>query len=372
MGRQIYMRIYAPGFDMELVPTEIYSFVYSEAIHGCARWSLVIRTDRYDKFDSFVKWNEDQPFELEFGYKEPQLQVTRKRVLLLESSRRTLGSAAYFTFRGLCAGHLLNLKVLTNKVWEDSISNIVKEIISDCGLEAKVEQTEGKYKIACGWDRAGPFICKYLMPLAYSSKGNDWALTIEDGRKAIFAPVEIGGARWKFTDFREAHKESQWITLFLPELRKSTLLRPWRGDGLVEVRSYSPGSAVLSKFKANESNVGFRYLQGGKPRPANKSELVKPSFFHEGVNTKVSDQTQVMHEAKTRWSLDARGLYRLNGLVKFDPTVRVGDICRVVISHNKFGTHVSSTGLYLLNRMESYFTRGEIKTFVSLTRRWEI
>lgn len=372
--RLVHLRVYAPGFDLELVPSEIDSFVYDESTHGCAKWSLVLRTERYDKFDPFIKWKEDQPFYLEFGYKSPSLAATRKRVVLLESRRRTAGTSAVYVFRGLCAGHLLNLHILTDRVWEDKISSIVEEIVRECGFDVSAEETQGRYKISSGIVRAGYFICNYLMPLAYSPKGNDWTLTIVDGERVIFAPLDMSGNMGRsFSDYSMRHMEPLVVTLQKPELRKSLALRPWEGHGYTEVRSYSPVNARLFKYRVNERNANFPYLQSSSPKPVGKLTLVGTSTFHRGVNVSdTQDQMEVQREAITRWSLEARRLYELTGLIKFDPTLEVGKICRVVISHGKNGVHSPSTGLYVLRRVVSFFTRGELKSYVQLIRRWEM
>lgn len=370
MTTKFLLQVNAPGFDNStLVGNELIGFAYQESLDGCARWALNVETQDGRRYDSFVK-NDETPFTIRFGTQQntdgPKLS-RQKSLRTLQTNRQLIGNArAMFTFKGCCNGVALNMHRAPDKRWSKrKISDIVKELIEAAGLQAQVEQSEGKFDIAGCNQPTGQFISRYLARFAYSSKGRDWRLWVEDGKTVHFEPLRPTG-NLRFTNL----SKDGLIKLHSPQVIKDTRDQAINRSGKIEVRMYDPDSDRLVKREIGESQGAFNYFGSGRPvEREHVSETILVNM-QKDRNTDMQPDRLVRQVGQSIWGRKGRCLYRLIGLCDYEPGISVNQQATVELA-GPLGTSDVNSGTWVVSTVKNINARGSTKTWVALEKRWE-
>lgn len=372
MSRKVTLQVNAPGFQNdELVGQELIGFNYVETLEGCSRFALVVQSQRGTAWNSFIK-NDEEPFTMRFGTEHNVVAARQSRLKTLRtlwSSRQLKGNAsAIFTFKGTCNGVALNLHRAKDKHWKQTtISGIVEELITDAGLEPAVAQTDGFFTLMGCNLPTGKFIRRVLLPLAYSDKGRDWRIWVEDGKRVHFEPTEASGNKLKFTNlFRDG-----WIQLKSPKVVKDTRFSAALRTGKIEVMMYDQDSDRLIRRKVGENQGRFNYSGIGRPKEReNTSESIVYSYLRDR-HTDIRPDKLMRQIGQTVWGEYGRSLYRLVGLCgNYEPGISVNQPAVVDLAGPLGAVDVNS-GNWIVVQVKNINSRGQVKTFVVLEKRWE-
>lgn len=383
MSKTPYIDIDAPGFNdkIKLNTAQLVSFVFYESLDGCAQYSINLVDEDSNRFNRFIQQDggTGKTFRFRFGTRGDDvvpptgtLLSDWKTLELLQSKKRTFGARTEFTFRGLCHGHALNRHNKDDGNWENAkISTIVRQLAQDAGLQADVEETVGFYTLSTGKLNSGKFIRDYLLPLAYC-KGSkkDWRFWIQDGTTVIFRPTDHNEGPKHFFADRKVDDPSI-LPLINPEAVKTVARQFMDGSGRITVESHDPMRGRFQKYEVNEGKAGFGYMGGGRPKAREKgTSVVVPTHFTEKRNLREkTTREQLIQEAETRWARHARGLYRMVSEVPFAAGLNPGDKVKVITEGARGPDE--GTGIWQLYSIKNLCTRGELRCFVVLERRWE-
>ncbi len=384
MTVRAFVDVAAPGFvdSLRLNVDQLISFVYEESLDGCAKWALNLTDKDSDAFRPFIVNDgaSGKTFKFRFGLvgtADPipltgALLSNWKTLELLQTRKRTLGEMTLYNFTGLCHGHALNRHNKPDGNWENKrISEIVKELAEDAGLQTDIEETVGQYTISNGKNKSGPFIKDYLLPLAYSKSGRkDWRFWVRDGSTVVFRPTNhTEGAKHIFSD--RVMNDPSILSMKGPEIVKTVASQVWDGSGRSKVTVHDPMVDRYQQHEVYEGNAAFNYLGKGKPKDRQKgTEVEVPTRFTEKRNVKgLTTAEQMKHEAETRWARNARSLYKMVSEVQYSTGLSPGDKVRVLVRDNKDPDE--ATGLWQLHTIRNICTRGAIRSYVVLERRWE-
>lgn len=372
MSRKVTMQINAPGFQNDkLVGQELVGFNYIETLEGCSRFAVVVQSQRGSAWNSFIK-NDEESFTMRIGTEHNTVGPRQSRLKTLRtlwSSRQLKGnSSAVFAFKGACNGVALNFHRAKDKHWKQTtISGIVEELIEDAGLEPAVAQTEGFFTLMGCNLPTGKFIRRVLLPLAYSDKGRDWRIWVEDGKRVHFEPTKPDGQKLKFTNlFRDG-----WIQLKSPKIIKDTRYTPELRTGKIEVAMYDQDSERLIRQEFGENRGNFNYFGSGRPKEReHTSETIVKSYLKDR-QTDVRPYKLVRQMGQTIWGEYGRGLYRLEGVCdRFEPGISVNSEAVVDLAGPLGATDVNS-GKWIVAQVKQINSRGHTKTYVVLEKRWE-
>lgn len=372
MSEKFTIEINGPGFDnSQLVGQELIGFNFVESLDGCARFALMLETQSGRKWDGFIK-NDEQPFSLRFGTGSagtdgPRMS-TLKTLRLLWSGRRLSGGAkAIYTFKGTCNGVALNLTRAKDKYWKERrISEIAEELIRDAGLQAAVGKTEGKFNLMGGNITTGKYLRNVLLPLAYSNRGSNWRFWVEDGRRVHFEPMKPTRGRVRFTNlYRDG-----WVKLKSPMVVKDTRFNAQLRSGKIEVLAYDPDSERVVRREVGENQGNFSYLGGGRPVERKKVSETIIINAQRNRQTSVNPQQLVQRVGETLWGQHGRTLYRLIGECEYEPGISVGQQVTVDLA-GPLGVQDVNNGTWIVHSVRHYNTRGRVKTWVMLEKRWE-
>lgn len=370
MSQKFTIQVNAPGFDNStLVAEQLIGFSFAESLSGCARFALKVETQNGRQFDSFVK-NDETPFTLRFGTGENPdsgKQSRQKQLRLLFSSRKLIGNArAQFVFKGLCNGVVLNQHRAKDKHWKNRrISDIVEELIRDAGLQARVAQTEGKFTISGANLPTGKFISQCLLPLAYSQKGRDWRLWVEDGKTVHFEPTSPTGTVKITNMFRDG-----WVKLKSPRIIKDVRSQDADRSGKIEVVMYDADTDRLVRKEIGEGAGQFNYL--GQGRPVERQDVSESIIVNMARDrqTDLQPDKLVRQVGQTIWGRKGRSLYQLVGICEFEPGVTVNQNATVDLT-GPLGLQDVNTGQWVVSGVKHINSGGAVKTMIVCEKRWE-
>lgn len=369
MSEKFQLQINAPGFE-NLVGSQLLGFNYVESLGGCARWGFSFDTQQNRKYDDFIKEDESE-FTLRFGSGMNPVgpsQSKLKTVRSLRASKRLVGNArVIFNIKGTCAGIRIQRHRAKDKHWKDRrISQIVSELISEAGLRAQVARTEGEFSLMGCNLPTGKFIKRQLLPLAYTLKGSDWRLWVEDGKTIHFEPTTPTGRILRFTNlFRDG-----WLKLKSPQVVKDTTYEPELRNGKIEVVMYDTDQDRLIRREIGENSGQFRYLGSGRPRERRHVSETLRINVQRNRQTNVRPDKLVRQVGRTVWAEHGRSLYRLIGQLDYEPGLTVNQPAIVDLS-GPFGIPDVNTGRWIVHSVKHLYSRGDVKTWVILEKRWE-
>lgn len=369
MSEKFLLEMNAPGFE-GLVGDNLLGFNYVESMGGCARWAVSFDTQDNKLYDAFLKQDEVE-FTLRFGTgmntDGPQ-HSKKKLVRILKPKKRMAGNARItFNVKGTCAGIRLQRHRSKDKHWrERRISEIVDELVSEVGLEAEVEETEGKFNLMGCNLPTGKFIKRDLLPLAHSRSGNDWRLWVEDGRRVHFSPADPKGKVLRFTNLYR----NGWLKLKSPELIKDRRFDAEDRTGKIEVVMYDSDRDRLVRKEIGERSGGFNYFGSGRPTERRHvSETVRVNY-QRNRQTNLRPDKLVRQIGQTIWSQHGRSLYRLVGELEYEPGISVNQLAHVDLV-GPFGVPDVNAGVWLVHAVKHLYSRGDVRTWVVLEKRWE-
>ena len=370
MSQKFTIQVNAPGFDnSSLVAEQLIGFSFAESLSGCARFALKVETQNARQYDSFIK-NDETPFTLRFGTNEnpdAPKQSRQKSLRVLFSTRKLIGNArAQFVFKGTCNGVLLNRHRTKDKHWNKKrISEIVEELISDAGLTPKVAQTEGKFTLSGANLPTGKFINQSILPYAFSQKGRDWRLWVEDGKTVHFEPTTPSGSV-KFTNlYRDG-----WVKLKSPRVIKDTRMQDVDRSGKIEVVMYDADNDRLVRQEIGEGAGQFNYLGSGRPverKHVSESLIINMARDRQ---TDLQPDKLVRQVGQTVWGRYGRSLYRLVGMCEFEPGISINQTATVDLT-GPLGTQDVNTGQWVVSGVKHVNSGGALKTMVVCEKRWE-
>jgi len=369
-GEKFTLQINAPGFS-NLVGDELIGFNFEESLEGCARWAFSFDTQDNSKYSNFIK-DDESDFTFRFGTgmntDGPSYSPLKSGRLLLAKKRLIGNGHIIFNLKGACSGVAIQKHRAKDKHWKDAkISDVVSELLSEFrGLSPKVESTEGQFTLMGCNQPTGKYISKSLLPLAYSQQGADWRFWVEDGKTVHFSPTNPKGEPYRFTNlFR-----SGWLKMKSPEVIKDTRFDTHLNTGRIEVVMYDTDTDRLVRREVDENSGNFNYLGSG--RPVNRN-FVSQTF---NINMLKERQTNlrpdklVQQVGRTIWSRYARSLYRISCELDYEPGISIGRPAVVDLS-GPFGLPDQNTGNWLIHTVKHTYSRGDVKTWVVLEKRWE-
>lgn len=234
------------------------------------------------------------------------------------------------------------------------ISDIVRQIASDNGLEAVVEDTVGVYTVRQIWLSDVAFIKKVLLPKAVSAKNKraDYDVYIDyKGRLHFHTP-----------DYQnQIYKKYVIGTVDVREFRLTFHGEISNALGGLETRmhGYDPFEKEVLKFVANDASTKEKELLGEKttmldlPRGATTGR-----YYHEVDETK----QEVENSARARWYRAHR--IRYTGVLKIlgDPNLEAGEVVSVIVPlpngeyHHSSGRYLVQVAHHMVTRGKGYFT----------------
>lgn len=371
MSAKFTLQINAPGFG-DLVGEDLIGFNFVESMGGCARWAISFDTQDNRRYDSLIK-NDEFDFSLRFGTEmntDGPRRSELKHVRLLRSQKQMGGNARIvFNMKGTCSGIAIQRHRAKDKHWrERRISQIVDELVSEIdGLFAQVEQTEGQFSLMGCNLPTGKYINRFLLPLAYARRGRDWRFWIENGKTVHFEPTKPDPSNpYHFTNL---HREG-WLKLKSPKIIKDTRFEPELRSGKIEVMMYDSDQDRLIRREVGEGAGQFNYFGDGRPRERQHVSETHRVNFQRDRQTNLRPDKLVRQMGQTIWGQHGRGLYRLVGQLDYEPGLTINRIAYVDLS-GPFGIPDVNTGTWIVHSVKHLYSRGDVKTWVMLEKRWE-
>lgn len=378
MSEKFFLRVNLPEFD-GLVGDELIGFSYIESMGGCARWAMSFDTQENRRYDPILKYDEFE-FTLRYGTSMPNTDGSfaskLKRVRVLRSKKWLGGNArVIFNLRGTCAGVRLQRHRSKDKHWKNTrISGIVQDLIDEIGLKHKVASTEGFFSLMGCNLPTGRFIDRHLLPLAYNQQaGRDWRFWVEDGQRVHFEPTRPNGILpngfVKPYYFTNLYRED-WFKLKSPRLIKDNRFDPQLNTGKIEVMMFDSDRDRLVRKTIGENTGGFNYFGRGRPLERRQTSHTKVINYQQGRQTTLNPDQLTTQVGRTLWGQHGRSLYRIMGELEFAPGISINHLAFVELS-GPFDIPDVNTGFWVVHSVKHLYSRGDVKTWVVLEKRWE-
>ena len=240
------------------------------------------------------------------------------------------------------------------------MSDIVREIASDNGLEPVVEDTVGVYTVRQIWMSDIAFIKKVLLPKAVSAKNKrgDYDIYIDyKGRLHFHTPDYQNQVYKKYVLGTQDVREFRLT--FHGEISNAL------GGLETKIHGYDPFEKEVLSFVANDGSTGEKELLGIKTTMLDLPRGVQTGrYYHEVDETK----QEVENTARARWYRAHRIRYTALLKILGDPNLEAGEVVSVIVPLPNGEDHYSS-GRYLVQVAHHAVTRGKgYFTFLYLAR----
>jgi phage protein D len=352
------------GFEIEPGGAErsqqLISLRLLETIRGCAHYKMHFRSLNWTDWNDLV----DPKLRLKIKVGVSDNLSDQKTLMVNSYDFEFLSEGMNVFLEGFDGGYVMEEKSGQRFFRDKLISDMVKEIAGDHGLETDITATKDKFIIPQGLMHDGKFISDFCLPRAYTADRTDYFFFIKNGTKVVFRPLKesdkahrtINFAGGEFGGEVEKMVVSSKRVMMAPHLSLSTKMLGWH-----------PRKKQLVEKTADDDEVSYPELGNRKPTAPSFPARVMSSTAPFDLIT--PDESQVKSMGDAAFQRYANEFYVttivLNpGDAKFFP----GSVLNLDISSANSETHYE-TGSYWVYGVEHIIEGGSYKTKLTLVRR---